>query len=99
MKCTYQIVILDSNQEVREYLFTTDANTLVDVLFEYECHCRSAYLDELTEDEDNSELTDELTRIRNNINLSTMVVGDTAYRLSDDETEWVECRLTNKMVD
>jgi len=91
---TYQIVVLNSDTEsVEGELFDTHATNLIDALFEHECHAMSPYLDELVEDEDNSELTDELTRIRNNINLSTTIVGDTAYRLSDDETGWVTCKL------
>ena len=94
MSHTYQIVILDNdNEEVRTEEFHSSSADMIEVLFEYECHCMSPYLDELTEDEDNSELTDELTRIRNNTTLSTTIVGNTAFRICDDETGWVVCSL------
>ena len=87
------IILNSDNETVGEDFFTTDAVNLKEVLFEYECHCMSAYLDELTEDEDNTELSEELTRIHNNINLSTTIIGNQAFRLCDDETGWVVARL------
>lgn len=87
------IILNNDNETVGEDFFDTNASNLIDALFEYECHCMSAYLDELMENEDDSELTDELTRIRNNTNLSTTIIGNQAFRLCDDETGWVVARL------
>ena len=94
MANTYLITVLDNDDETATGTeFTSEATNLIDAIFEYECHKMSPYLDELVDDEDTSDLTDELTRMMTNIKLSTKMVGDTAYRLADDETGWICCKL------